>query len=104
MRRYVPEGFTSWATEGVRLRHKVTAVSGGATTVALTVRHSDLSTSFLTRSVTSADSAYQWLTINGSALPGWGSGDYIEVEVQLSNASATSNVTVELGRIEFNWL
>ena len=105
VRRYTPEGMTSWATEGVRWRHKLTAISSGSVGIYLTVRGDDGTTVTASRTaLSSADSSYQWVTVAGASLAALTAGEYIEVEVELRGDGSTASETLNLGKIEFNWL
>ena len=54
--------------------------------------------------LSSADSSYQWVTVAGASLAALTAGEYIEVEVELRGDGSTASETLNLGKIEFNWL
>lgn len=103
-RVYTPEGMNSWATEGIRVRHQLTAIGSGTVSVALAITDETSGHGSSTRTgLTSADGSRQWVGIAGAALTGLSAGEWVHVELTLSCAS-TGGVTLDVGRIEYNWL
>ena len=105
IRRYTPQGMTSWHTDGVQWRHKVTAITAGTVSLSLSIRTDAGTVASASRSsLSSADGSYQWLQVAGGSLASWGAGDYIELELQITTDSSAAGLTMDLGRVEFCWL
>lgn len=105
VRLYTPQGMTSWATEGIRWRHKLTSIASGTIAIHLRVRTDDGTTVTATRSsLSSADTSYQWVTVGSGSLGSIAAGEYIEVEFDVSGEGSADAPVVNLGKLEFNWL
>ena len=104
VRLYTPAGMVGWATEGVRWRHKVTAITGGTVSILLSTATDDGASASASRSaLSSADGSYQWITIAGASLSAWVAGEYIEVTLEVRTSGDAAGLTVDVGRVELCW-
>jgi len=83
----------------------VTAITGGDTSILLTTKiDTDTLAGASRTALSSADGSYQWITIAGASLAAWVAGGYIEVTIEVRTSGDAAGLTVDLGRLEFNWL
>ena len=102
---HLPSNFKGWNTNGIRLRHKLFAITTGSAQITLTITAPapTFTVSTTTRSsLSSADGSYQWITAAGSGLSALTAGDFFTIGLTVTFSGGTDSATLLLGRIEID--